>query len=375
MRIRLERRLKPSKTAGLVVALVSLVLALAFGGAILLATGANPLLTYKAMAIGAFGSKYAFSETLVKAIPLILCGLGVAVAFKMKFWNIGAEGQLAMGGFAASGIALFLPKMLPGFPKWGLLPSMILAGFLLGALWGMIPAILRAVVGVNEVITTLMMNYIAVLWIEYLFYGPWRDPKGYGFPGTAQFPEAAWLSRYPGTRVHLGLVFAVVAALILWLILSRTKFGYEIRVIGENPKAARYAGISLVRNILLVMLISGGLAGLAGVCEVAGISHRLQKGLTVGYGFTAIIVAWLGQLNPWGVTLVGVLLAGLLVGGDQIQITMRLPAAAALILQGAILFFMLGGALFTQHRVRVDWNFRRKPKEVPPAEAPQGGEP
>ncbi len=375
MRIRFERRLKPSKAAGFAVTVGSLVLGLAFGGAILLVTGANPIETYKAMAAGAFGSGYAISETLVKAIPLVLCGLGVAVAFKMKFWNIGAEGQLAMGGFAASGVALFLPEMFPNLPTGWLLPLMVLAGFLAGAVWGMIPGVLRALLGVNEVITTLMMNYIAILWIEYLFYGPWRDPQGYGFPGTAQFPKEAWLPRYPGTRIHMGLVFALLAAVALWLILTRTKWGYEVRVIGENPKAAKYAGISMMRNVLLVMLVSGGLAGLAGVGEVAGISHRLQKGLTVGYGYTAIIVAWLGQLNPWGVVVVGVLLAGLLVGGDQIQITMQLPAAVALVLQGAILFFMLGGVLFTQYRLRVDWTFRRGPSTALPADVGEGGEP
>lgn len=370
MRIRLERRLKPSRAAGVLVPLISLILALAFGGLILLATGANPIVTYKAMAVGAFGSRYAVSETLVKAIPLILCGLGVAVAFRMRFWNIGAEGQLAMGGFAAAWVALFLPGVLPDLPLKWLLPLMVLAGMLAGALWGLIPALLRAFVGVNEVITTLMMNYIAILWIEYLFYGPWRDPKGYGFPGTAPFPQEAWFPRYPGTRVHLGLVFGIAAAIVLWLVLTRTRWGYEVRVIGENPRAARYAGISLWRNFLLVMLVSGALAGLAGVGEVAGISHRLQKGLTVGYGYTAIIVAWMGQLNPWGVVLVGILLAGLLVGGDQIQITMRLPAAVALVLQGAILFFMLGGVLFNQYRLRVDWGLRRKaiPSSAPAAE-------
>jgi len=374
MRIRLERRLKPSRSAGVLVPLVSLILALAFGALILLATGANPLVTYKAMAVGAFGGKYAFSETLVKAIPLILCGLGVAVAFRMRFWNIGAEGQLAMGGFAAAWIALFLPRLLPDLPLKWLLPLMIVAGFLAGAIWGLIPAFLRAFLGVNEVITTLMMNYIAILWIEYLFYGPWRDPKGYGFPGTAPFPQEAWLARYPGTRVHLGLVFGLVAAVALWLILTRTRWGYEVRVIGENPRAARYAGIILWRNILLVMLISGGLAGLAGVGEVAGISHRLQKGLTVGYGYTAIIVAWMGQLNPWGVVLVAILLAGLLVGGDQIQITMRLPAAVALVLQGAILFFMLGGVLFNQYRLRLDWGPRRRAAKPAAPPAISGGE-
>ncbi len=349
MRLVFEKRLERSRTAALVVPVASFVLALLFGAVLLWAAGANPWATYKAMALGAFGTRYAVTETLVKATPLMLTGLAVSIAFRMLFWNIGAEGQLAMGGFAAAGVALFWADKIPA-PL--LLPTMVVIGFAAGALWGLIPAALKAFIGVNEIITTLMMNYIAILWVEYLYYGPWKDPQGYGFPGTAQFPEAAWLPRLTG-RVHLGLVFALVAALFLWLLLDRTKWGYEIRVIGENPNAARYAGISLARNILLVMLLSGGLAGLAGMAEVAGIAHRLQKGLTVGYGYTAIIVAWLAKLNPWGVLLVAVLLAALLVGGDQIQISMGLPAAVALVLQGAILFFMLGGEIFVRYRVRL----------------------
>ncbi len=351
MRIRFEKRLERSRAVALLVPVVSLVLAFAMGGVLLALAGVNPLTTYKAMLIGAFGSRYAFSETLVKAIPLMLTGLGVAIAFRMLFWNIGAEGQLHMGGFAAAGFALFIA---PKLPPWLGLPGVIMAGFLAGALWGVIPAALKAFVGVNEIITTLMMNYIAVLWVEHLFYGPWKDPKGYGFPGTAEFPEYTWLPRFFGTRVHLGIVIALVAAVLLWVILSRTKWGYEIRVIGENPNAARYAGINWARNVLLVMILSAGLAGLAGMGEVAGISHRLQKGLTVGYGYTAIIVAWLGKLNPWAVLLVAVLLAGLLVGGDQIQITMGLPAAVSLVLQGIILFLVLGGEIFTQYRLRIE---------------------
>jgi simple sugar transport system permease protein len=211
---------------------------------------------------------------------------------------------------------------------------------------------------VNEIITTLMLNYIAILLVEYLFYGPWKDPKGYGFPGTAEFPPAAWLPRLPGTRVHLGLLFAPVAAFFIWLVLSRTKCGYEIRVVGENPRAAVYAGMNVVRNTLLVMCLSGGLAGLAGMAEVTGIAHRLTKGLSVGYGFTAIIVAWLAKLNPWTVLIVSILLAALLVGGDQIQITMGLPASVAPILQGAILLFTLGGEIFKQYRVIIEWGHR-----------------
>jgi len=353
MHIRMEKRLTPSRLLTAVTILLSLGLALVVGGILLKAVGADPIKAYRAMLLGALGSKYSLSETLVKAIPLMLCGLAVSVAFRMRFWNIGAEGQLAMGGIAAAGVALFLPPRLPGIPSWLLLATIVAAGFAAGALWGLVPALLKAYIGVNEIITSLMLNYIAILLVEYLFYGPWKDPKGYGFPGTAEFPAAAWLPRLPGTRVHLGLIFALLAAIFIWLVLARTKWGYEIRVIGENPRAASYAGISIVRNIVLIMCLSGGLAGLAGAAEVTAIAHRLTKGLTVGYGFTAIIVAWLAQLNPWAVLIVSFLLAALLVGGDQIQITMGLPASVALILQGAILFFMLGGEIFRQYNIVV----------------------
>lgn len=355
--LRLEKRLKPSRAITYLVPVASLLLALVLGGVILALSGANPVTTYVAMLEGAFGTPaqwaqgqyYNVSETLVKAIPLALCGLGIGIALRMLFWNVGAEGQLAMGGIAASAVALM---WAPSLPAPVVLPLMALAGFLAGAVWGLIPALLKAYLKVNEIITTLMMNYIAIFLVEYLFYGPWRDPNGYGFPGTAEFTPAAWLPRLGSTRVHVGLFLVIAAALILWLVLARTKWGYEIQVIGENPRAAAYAGINLAFNIAMVMILSGGLAGLAGMSEVSGISHRLQKGLTVGYGFTAIIVAWLARMDPWKTIVVAVLMAALLVGGDQIQITMKLPSSTALILQGAILFCMVGGDIFTKYQLR-----------------------
>jgi general nucleoside transport system permease protein len=366
MALTFERRMEPSRTANILVPILSIVLALAVGGVLLWLVGVNPIETYRAMVNGAFGSAYAISETLVRATPLMLTGLAVSVAFRMLFWNIGAEGQLAMGAFAASGVALFVPEAVPGISAWVLLPLMIVAGFIGGALWGLIPAMLKAFLSVNEIITSLMLNYVAILWIQYLYYGPWRDPLGFGFPGTAEFARIAWLPRLRDTplladlfttgRLHWGLPLAIVAAFVVWLIIDRTRWGYEIKIIGENPRAARYAGISIVRNILLVMILSGGLAGLAGYVQVAGISHRLQQGIVIGDGYTAIIIAWLARLNPFGVLIVAVLMAGLFVGGDQIQITMRLPAAVALVLQGLILFFVLGANFFTQYRLR--WTSR-----------------
>ncbi len=356
MRIVFERRLEPSRLIAVLVPTLSVVLALAMGGILLLAAGANPLTTYKAMFEGAFGTTYARSETLVKAIPLMLTGLAVSIAFRMLFWNIGAEGQLVMGAIATAWFPLFLLR------DSHLSPTLLLilmggAAFAAGALWGLIPAALKAFLRVNEIITTLMLNYVAILLLDYLYTGPWKDKHGYGFPGTASFKEMAALPRLPewlhAGRVHVGLLMAIVAAVLIWLILIRTKWGYEIRVIGENPQAARYAGINLARNILLVMLVSGGLAGLAGYGQVAGIAFRLQKGIAVGDGFTAIIIAWLAKLHPIGVPIVAVLMAGLSTGGDQITITMGLPAAMARVLQGAILFFVLAGDIFVRYRLRV----------------------
>jgi len=349
VRIVLEKRQHVSRIVRVLVPVLSLVFALVFGAILLLLSGVDPFAAYAAMARGAFGDSHALAETLVKAIPLMLTGLGVSIAFRMLFWNIGAEGQLAMGGLAATGVALYASDLLPG---WSVVPAAVVLGMVAGALWAAIPAVLRAYLQVNETITTLMMNYIAIYLVSHMYHGPWRDPEGYGFPGTARFPEVAWLPRFYA-RAHAGLVFALIAAAVLWFVLQRTKWGFELRITGQNPEAARYIGISIPRLILVAMLVSGALCGLAGVCEVTGVMRRLQEGLTVGYGYTAIIVAWMSQLNPWGVLLVAFLLAGLLVGGDQIQMAMGLPAAMGLVLQGALLFPMLGGSLFAEYKLRI----------------------
>lgn len=352
--LKFEKRLEVGPGVRYGVPLISLLAALAAGGWLLAAVGVDPLVAYRAMIVGAVGGRFQLTETLVRATPLILTGLGVTVAFRMLFWNIGAEGQLVMGGVAASAVALFLPAVAPWVPQtaWVYLPLMGVAAILAGALWGIIPALLKSSLGVNEIITTLMFNYIAILTYQYLFTDPWKDPEGFGFPGSAEFGVYAWLPRFSG-RLHLGLVVGVVAAVLVWVIFTRTTWGYEIALIGENERAARYAGVNVFRNIVLVMLLSAGLAGLAGFSEVAGISHRLQQGLSVGNGFTGIIIAWLAKLNPLRVVVVAVLLAGLLVGGDQIQITLGLPASIAQVLQGAILLFILGGDLFGRYRLVV----------------------
>lgn len=344
--LRLEKRLVPSRQAAILVPVCSVILALLTGAVFLMASGRDPLAVYAAMFYGAFGSAYGLSETVVKAIPLLLCGLGVALAFKMLLWNIGGEGQFYMGAMAASWVALFHP----GLPAWLMLPAMFAAGFIAGGVWGLLPAVPRAYQGVNEVITTLMLNYVAIFWVDYLVHGPWKDPKGFNFPISAPFVKSALLPAFGNSRVHAGIVFALVAALLLYVIIEKTRWGYEIRVTGESPGAARYAGMNTERNILLVMLISGGICGLAGMAEVSGIAGRLQQGLSPGYGYTAIIVAWLGRLNPLAIILVAFLFGGLQVGGYTVQ-TSGVPAAMVSMLQGALLFFVLGGEMLNSNRI------------------------
>ena len=345
---KLERVSNPSLWAQILVPIGSILAALIVGSVIMWIAGENPLTVYREMGEGAFGSDYRRSETLVKMIPLLLTGLGVAVAFRMQLWNIGAEGQFYFGAIFATWVALY---GLPDAGPWVVIPVMMVAGMLGGALWAGIPGVLRGYLGVNETITSLMLNYVAILFAEYLVHGPWKNPVGFGFPGTEVFAPATYLPIWGTTRVHLGLAFGLAAAVILYFVLQRTRWGYEISIAGHSERVAKYAGMATARNIVIVMLVSGGLAGLAGMAELTGIGHSLQRELSPGYGYTAIIVAWLGRLNPFGIILVSFLLAGLLVGGEQIQLSLGLPAAIAPMLQGIILFFLLGGDILTRYRI------------------------
>ena len=350
--LRLERRLEQPRWLALLSPLILIVVALLLGALLLAFIGTNPWTVYRRMAMTAFGDAYGWSDTTIKATPLILAGLGVALAFRMRLWNIGAEGQLFLGAFMATGVALhWLP---PETPQPVMLTAMAVAGFLGGALWGAIPGLLKAKLNVNEIITTLMLNYVAIFWNNYFVYGPWSE-RGFGL--TPQYPRSAWMPRltdfgstvpfFRGLTAHLGIVLGIVLALLFWFIWRQTKWGFALRVIGDNPNAARYAGIPLARNIVLAMMLSGGLAGLAGMSEVAGVVHRLQERFSPGYGFTAIIIAWLAKLNPLAIILVAYLFGGLLVGADEIQ-----PAGIAQMLQGVILFVMVGGEMVLRYRLR-----------------------
>jgi simple sugar transport system permease protein len=323
-------------------------MALVIGGALMSLMGVDPFEAYGEIIRGSLGGWYGLSETLVKAAPLTLTGLACLYSFKMMIWNIGAEGQLVAGALASAAVVRYFSVDSPA----AMFAMMFAASAAAGGVWGAVPGFLKGRWNVNEIIATLMLNYIALYLMDFLLYGAWKDPMSMGFPMTAPFPETARLWRFGGSRLHSGIAIAAALSLLTWVIMRKTQWGFEIRVIGENPKAARYAGMSIMRNILLVMFVSGAIAGVCGFGEVAGLQGRLSRGFAVGYGFTGVIVAWLARLNPLAVPLVAFLMGMLLVGGDTLQVVMSLPLSSAQVIQGVILFSILGGEMFSKYRVR-----------------------
>lgn len=336
------------------ITLGSVLIAFLISGIILKLIGGEPLRIATFFYEATFGSWAVFSDTLVKATPLIMIGLACAIAFRMKLWNIGAEGQFYLGAFAAS-LVVLIPLVPPESPKVVVIGAMIIMGMIGGAAWGFIPGYLKARFQVNEIITTLMLNYIAISWNNFWIFDRWSDA---GFQMTPTFDKSAWLPRladyardykiFSGITLHLGVVFGLVAAAIIWWVLERSSWGYEIKLIGDNPHAAKYAGINITRNIVLVMMVSGALAGLAGMSEISGVVHRLQERISPGYGFTGIIVAWLAKLNPFTVILVSILFGALIVAGREIQ-----PAGLSLMLQGFILFTIISSDVLLRYKVRL----------------------
>lgn len=356
IRLSFTDRYKITRLRALMTNIFSLAAGLVVISIIFLIAGVNPLFAIAEIFQGSFGSMYGFKETITKAIPLILIGAGLTLAFRAKFWNIGAEGQMLMGAIFSTWTGLAFGNALPAF---AIIPLMFAAGFLGGALWGIIPAILKIRYAINEVISTLMLNYICAHILTMLIVGPWKGASRFGFPGTDNLPDAAILSVIPGSRIHyVTLLLAIACAAILTIVIYRTRFGYEARVVGENPDAGKYAGINFFKTTLILMAVSGGLAGLAGVGEVAGIHHYLSYPASVssGYGFTAIIVAWLAKLNPLYTVISGIFFAGILVGGDAIQISLGLPAATVEIVNGTLLIFLIMGDYFLHNKISVTFS-------------------
>lgn len=347
---RIERNPEPPGLWVLTVSVLAILAAFVVAGAIFWAYGVNPLYAYATIARDVLVTPGALPEIFRPMIPLLLAGVGLVLAFRAQFYNIGAEGQLLAGAVAATGVALFTP--IRGV--W-VIPAMFAAGFVAGALWGLLPSLLKLRLHVNEVITTLMMNYIALYMVSWLVTGPWKGPSVRGFAYTDQFPDPAWLPLIPGTRVHwptlvIGIAFAITCALLL----SRTRLGFEIRVQGENPEAARYAGIDTLRTTVMVMLLSGGAAGLAGVGEVAGVHHKLldPNQVSLGYGYAAIIVAWLARGNPLATIITAMLFGLIYSSGDVMKVSLQMPFQVTNVFNGLILFFLIGSERLLYYRVR-----------------------
>lgn len=342
----LVKRMEVPGWLKLAVPVCSIVGGFLFSAMFLLAAGESPVKVYSVMLGGAFGSAYGLGETVVKMIPLMIISVGVSFAFKMQIWNAGGEGQLHIGAAAAAYVAL----NLQGYDKKTTLTAAFLAAFICAGIYGLIPAILKVKWKVNELITCLMLNYVGTLLVSWLIQGPWKDPTGFAFPRTGKFPRAGELPMFFGTRIHAGVVIGLVMALVLWFVLAKTKWGYEIRLIGTNPRVAEYAGIPVKRYILTVMFISAGIAGVAGMTEVCGITHRLQANFAAQVGPSGMTIAYLAQCHPLGSVLVSFLFGALLVGGNTIQ-KLGLPVSTVQMIQGSILFFVAAGSMFMNYRI------------------------
>ncbi|MBF0280682.1 MAG: ABC transporter permease [SAR324 cluster bacterium] len=349
MYLTLEKRLNFSTWTRIGISIAAVGIALIIGGIFLFAVGVNPLTAYGMVWNQVFMDYWGWQDLMVKMIPFLLTGIAVAVAAQMKIWNIGAEGQLYLGAVAATWTALQWGDALSG---WVMIPVMILAAMFSGAMWAAVPGFLRAQFGVNEIITTLLLNYVAISWVDYLLYGPWRDPGSNNFPVTREFSESAQLPLFGDSSVHLGLILGLVAILIVYFILEKTKIGYQIRVAGDNLFAAQYSGFNIKWLTLAIVMVSGALAGIAGMGEVAGIHFRLKQNFSINYGYTGIIVAWLARNHPLAVIVTAFFMASVFVGGELMQLEFRLPIAMVYLFEGIILFSVLGSEIFAEYKLK-----------------------
>jgi ABC-type uncharacterized transport system permease subunit len=327
------RRQLLNSLRGILLPIGAILVALVISGLILLVAGYDPLEAFQVMWEGAFGDMRTISEVLLKATPLILIGIGLAVAFRCSIWNIGAEGQFYLGAVFSAIVGIYLGNL----PAVILIPLLLILGAVGGALWAMLAGYLKVRFGASEIVTTIMLNYIAIIGTGYLVTGPLIEEVG-KFPQTARIAEAAWLPRFlPPTRLHIGFIIAVVLAVLIYLLIFKTSTGYAIRAVGINPEAARYAGMSVERNIMLAMAVSGGAAGLAGAVEVSGLTYRLYQQISPGYGFTAIAVALLANNNPVGVIFTGILFGALSSGSEVMQMNAKVPSVLVFAIQGIVI--------------------------------------
>ena len=347
MPLKVQKRTRPLGWSRAAVLASALLIALALSSLFLVLQGKPALQGMVLLFQEAFGSVWALEDTLIKSVPIFFCSLGVAVAFRLGVWNIGAEGQYALGAIGATWAAL----SFPGLPWFLLLPAMLCAAVLAGAFWAFIPAFFKVRMQANEIIVSLMLNYIGILFLEFLVYGIWKDKASFGFPMTEEFCPAAIIGKIGESRIHWGFILAVAMALLLSIFFNSTRVGYELKVSGKNVRAARYAYIPYNWLVVLVMLISGALAAMAGFVETSATLNRLQPTVMAGYGYTAIVVAWLARLSPWGIALASFLLAGLRVGVEGLQLEFQVPAAFGSIMEGLILLCVLSAQFFKHYRL------------------------
>jgi ABC-type uncharacterized transport system permease subunit len=328
---------------------IATVLTLLVGSLLFAVLGYHPLATLQAFFITPLNSLNGLSEWLLKASPLILIACGLAVGFRANVWNIGAEGQLIIGALAACGVGLFYPNP----DSWLLLPLMFFAGAIAGMAWAAIPAFLRARMNTNEILVTLMLTYIATLLLSWLVHGPWRDPAGFNYPQTALLSAAAMFEPFDyAYRLNASVFITVVAVFLMWLFTDRSFLGYKMSVSGAAPLAARYAGFRESAAVWTGLLAGGAAAGIAGMAEVSGPLGQLSPQISPGYGFAAIIVAFIGRLNAFGIVLGGLLMSLLFLGGEAVQMNLGLSAALTRIFQGILLFFLLAADFFIFYRLR-----------------------
>ncbi|GIT62576.1 MAG: ABC transporter permease [Pseudomonadota bacterium] len=315
-----------------------------------LVAGIEPITAFQIIGEEIFLTKYGWQDLLVKMTPLMFTGLAVALAAQMQQWNIGAEGQFHIGTVAMTWFVLHYDGKLP---DGMLIVLMLIMAMIGGGFWGCIPGFLKARFGVNEIITSLLFNYVAAAWVDHLLFGAWRDPGTNNFPITKEFSEAAQLPLFGNTSIHAGLILAFIIVVIIAWVLWKTRLGFQIRLIGDNPDAARYAGVKIRTLTILVFAVSGAIAGLAGFSEVAGIHYRLQQNISIGYGYTGIIVAWLARNHPLGVVLSAFFMSIVFVSAEVLQIEYGLPISVVYLYQGIILFTVLGSEIFTEYRLRI----------------------
>ncbi len=346
--IALQRRADPSRLMGYLAPLLALGITLLSGLVLFAILGVPVGAAFYAFFVEPVSSVYGLAELGVKAAPLVIIGVALSIGFRAQVWNIGAEGQLILGGITGAAVALLFYEV----DAWYVLPLMMLASVAGGMAWASIPALLKTRFNVNEILTSLMLTYVAALLLSWLVSGPMRDPDGFNFPESRMFHDAALLPRIlSGTRLHLGAMVALGIVVAGWILLSRTLLGFALRVNGAAPRAGAYAGFSQSRLIWIALMLGGGCAGLAGLFEVAGPIGQLLPSISPGYGFTAIIVAFLGRLHPLGVLFAGLVMALSYLGGESAQITLNLPLAVTGVFQGMLLFFLLATDVLINYRV------------------------